>query len=74
MVGSKKVFKSNMLKVDKYGLSDDKELCDLIQSMMESNPKDRISPSEIMKHPYCQKYCSSWFYYLHKSILIIISS
>jgi len=38
MVGSKKVFKSNMLKVDKYGLSDDKELCNLIQSMMESNP------------------------------------
>lgn len=53
-MGTKKLYVSNIKKLDKYGICQDQDLKDLIYKMMETNPKDRISPKDILNHPYCQ--------------------
>ena len=50
---SKKVFLNNLQLMDKYNLTKIPELVDLIFKMVSLQPKNRISPSDILKHPFC---------------------
>jgi len=36
---------SNLKKLDKYGLAEIPELLDLLSKMLDTNPKERISPA-----------------------------
>jgi hypothetical protein len=43
-IGTKKMFLKNLNKIDKYNLSSNQDLTDLMFKMMDTNPKNRISP------------------------------
>ena len=47
-----KTVRTILKKSDCYGLCEDPDLLDLISSMLEWNPSQRISPSEILQHPF----------------------
>lgn len=56
-IGSKKLFIANMQKFDKvYKFSQNVDLMNLVYRMFETNPQHRISPQEILLHPFCQPY------------------
>jgi serine/threonine protein kinase len=49
------VFKNirhTLKKYDCYGFEENDQLLDLIEGMLETNPQKRISPSEILQHPF----------------------
>ena len=43
-------------KQDPYNLLKQTDLEDLLKKMLNADPKMRISPEEILKHPYCKAY------------------
>ena len=44
---------------DHYGLTTIPELTDLLSHMLTINPKSRISPKDILDHPFCRNHSSS---------------
>ena len=40
-------------KLDDYGLACIPELMDLLAKMLKINPKERITPKEILNHIFC---------------------
>lgn len=43
---------SNLKKLDKYNIARDEFLLDLTEKMLSLNPLDRISPNDILIHPF----------------------
>ena len=56
IIGTQNRFQAFLKSSDKYQLYKIKELRDLMYKMLDTNPKNRISPREIIKHPFCVKY------------------
>lgn len=51
-----KSFSLNLKKLDTYLIfKGDNELADLLEKILKVNPAERISPKEIMEHPFCTK-------------------
>lgn len=44
--------KKLMRKCDAYGLSRDKQFVDLVMKMLEPDPLRRISPMDVLSHPF----------------------
>lgn len=47
--------KTSLSKCETYGIADDKQFINLVTKMLELDPKKRISPQDIINHPYCAR-------------------
>ena len=46
----------NLKKLDNYNITKNNDLMDLLQSMLMVDPAKRISPKDIINHPFCKTY------------------
>ena len=59
---SKRAFVNNLALIDKYNLTKIPELMDLLFKMVSFQPKQRISPKDIIAHPFCVQFGGlKWF-------------
>ena len=45
----------DLAKLDNYGMTKTEGFMDLLSQMVNLDPKKRISPQDILKHPFCQE-------------------
>ena len=44
---------TSLAKCETYGIANNQQFIDLVTQMLELDPKKRLSPEDIINHPYC---------------------
>ena len=45
--------RTSLAKCETYGIANNQQFIDLVTQMLELDPKKRLSPEDIINHPYC---------------------